>query len=50
MLDPDDNDLDAGETTLPLEFPPGCAFSRLASPAVDVLLAELHIMLRRALG
>ena len=31
----DDNDLDAGETTLPLECPPGSALSRSAPPALD---------------
>ena len=34
MLD-DDDDLDAGETTLPLECPPGYALSRSAPPALD---------------
>ena len=31
MLD-DDDDLDADETTRPLECPPGCALSRSAPP------------------
>ena len=40
----DDDDLDADETTLPLECPPGYAFSRSASPALDASLV------RRGLG
>ena len=31
----DDDDLDADEATLSLECPPGKAFSRSASPALD---------------
>ena len=31
----DDDDPDAGETTLPLESPPGHALSRSAPPALD---------------
>ena len=46
----DDNDLDADETTLPLECPPGYAFSRSASPALKASLVKRHIMLRRGLG
>ena len=33
----DDDDLDVYGTSLPLECPPGCDFSRSASPAVEVL-------------
>ena len=46
----DDDDLDAGETTLPLECPPGYALSRSAPPALDSSLVKRHIMLRRRLG
>ena len=45
MLD-DDDDLDAGETALPLECPPGYDLSRSGPPALDASLVERHIMLR----
>ena len=41
----DDNDgVDAGETTLPLECPPGCALSRSAPPALDPSFVKRDIM------
>ena len=46
----DDDDLDADEPILPLECPPGYAFARSASPALDASLVKRHIMLCRALG
>ena len=49
MLD-DDDDLDAGETTLPLECPSGYDLFRSAPPALDASLVNWHIMLRRGLG
>ena len=49
MLD-DDDDLDAGETTLPLECPLGYHLSRLAPLTLDASLLNRHIMLRRGLG
>ena len=45
----DDDDLDAGQTTLPLECPPGYDLFRLAPPALDASLVKRH-MLRRGLG
>ena len=47
---PDDDDLDADGKKLPLEGPPGYAFSRSASPALDESLVKQHIVLRRGLG
>ena len=44
------DDLDADETTLPLKCPPGYAFSRSVSPALEASLVKRHIMLRRGLG
>ena len=46
----DDDDLDADETTLRLECPPGYAFSQSASPALDTFLLKRHIVLRRGVG
>ena len=46
----DDDDLDADETTLRLECPPGYTFSHSASPALDASLVKRHIVLRRGLG
>ena len=43
----DDDDLDADEPILPLECPPGYAFARSASPALDASLVKRQIMLRR---
>ena len=42
MLD-DEDDLDAGETTLPMECPPGYVLSRSAPPALDSSLVKRHI-------
>ena len=46
----DDDDLDADETTLRLECPPGYTFSHSASPALDASLVKRHIVLHRGLG
>ena len=46
----DDDDLDADGKKLSLECPPGYAFSRSASPALDESLVKRHIVLRRGLG
>ena len=46
----DEDDLDAGATTLPLELPPGYALSRSAPPALDSSLMKGYNMLGRGLG
>ena len=38
-----------GDTTLPLECPPGYALSPSAPPALDSPLVKRHIILRRGL-
>lgn len=49
MLDEND-DLDARESTVPLECPPGCALAISAPPGIDSSLVKGHIMPRLGLG
>ena len=46
----DDDDLDAGEKSLPLECPPAYDHSPSAPPALDATLVKRHIMPSRTLG
>lgn len=46
----ENDDVDAGQATLPLDYPSGLAFVRSPPPFLDASPMKRHVILRRGLG